>query len=101
MIKRIVKLTFQPEKVDEFLVNFEKNKLKIRNFEGCHHLELWQDTHQSNIFFTYSYWENEDSLNTYRQSKLFKNVWKKTKILFADKPEAWSIGLVCQVSQPD
>jgi len=94
MIKRIVKLTFKEEKVDTFLENFEKNKLKIRNFAGCHHLELWRDTRQPNIFFTYSYWENEESLNTYRHSELFKNVWRKTKILFSDKPQAWSINVI-------
>ena len=94
MIKRIVKLTFQPKKVDDFLANFEANKLQIRNFEGCHHLELWRDTRQSNIFFTYSYWENENALNTYRHSELFKKVWKKTKVLFADQPEAWSIQVI-------
>ena len=94
MIKRIVKLTFKEEKVDLFLENFNLNKKKIRNFEGCHHLELWNDTHQTNVFFTYSYWENEDALNAYRHSELFKGVWSKTKILFSDKPQAWSIEVI-------
>jgi len=94
MIKRIVKLTFKEDKVDEFLKNFNLNKNKIRNFEGCHHLELWKDAHNSNVFFTYSYWENEDTLNAYRNSKLFKGVWSKTKVLFSDKPQAWSIDVI-------
>ncbi len=41
--------------------------------------------------FTYSYWESEAHLNTYRHSDLFRETWAKTKVLFADKPEAWSI----------
>lgn len=94
MIKRIVKLTFNQDKVDIFLKNFEKNKLKIRNFEGCHHLELWRDTYARNVFFTYSYWDNEDALNNYRHSELFKSIWSKTKILFCEKPKAWSIDVV-------
>jgi len=94
MIKRIVKLTFREDEVETFLKNFEENKLSIRDFDGCHHLELWRDKHQPNIFFTYSFWENEDKLNTYRHSELFKNVWSKTKILFSDKPQAWSIDSV-------
>ena len=94
MIKRVVKLTFRQDEIETFLKNFEKNKLKIRNFDGCHHLELWRDKHQSNIFFTYSFWENENKLNAYRHSELFKNVWSKTKILFTDKPQAWSIDSV-------
>ncbi|SDX25108.1 hypothetical protein SAMN05444411_10436 [Lutibacter oricola] len=91
MFVRIVKLTFQPTKVDVFLDIFENSKHKIRNFNGCRLLELYRDKTNKNIFFTYSYWENEEDLETYRTSKLFKSVWAKTKILFADKPEAWSV----------
>jgi len=91
MIKRIVKLTFKKDKIETFLENFEKNKLKIRNFSGCDHLELWRDTEMPNVFFTYSYWTSEEALNAYRASDLFKGVWSKTKILFSDKPQAWSI----------
>lgn len=94
MIKRIVKLTFREDEVETFLKNFEKNKLNIRNFDGCHHLELWRDKHKPNVFFTYSFWENESKLNAYRHSELFKDVWSKTKILFSDKPQAWSIDSV-------
>ncbi len=94
MIKRIVKLTFKEDKVDVFLKNFNQNKIKIRNFEGCHHLELWRDTYKTNIFFTYSYWKNENALNAYRNSELFKGVWKKTKVLFSDKPQAWSVEVI-------
>lgn len=94
MIKRVVKLTFREEEIETFLKNFNRNKVKIRGFEGCHHLELWRDIRQPNIFFTYSFWENEDKLNAYRHSELFKNVWSATKILFSDKPQAWSIDTI-------
>ena len=30
-------------------------------------------------------------LENYRNSALFKNVWAKTKVLFNDKPQAWSV----------
>lgn len=91
MLKRIVKMDFKAEKVEEFLANFEANKRKIRNFDGCTHLELLRDKHNSARFFTYSYWEDEAALENYRNSALFKGVWAKTKILFAEKPEAWSV----------
>ena len=91
MIIRIVKMTFVPEKVDDFLEIFNASKLLIRNFEGCSHLELLNDINQPNIFFTYSYWQEEISLNNYRESELFAGVWAKTKILFNAKPEAWSV----------
>jgi heme-degrading monooxygenase HmoA len=41
--------------------------------------------------FTVSIWESEDDLNAYRNSELFENTWAKTKVLFNDKPEAWSL----------
>lgn len=91
MIIRIVKMTFQPELVPDFLKNFEANKRRIRTFNGCRHLELLRDIHAENVFFTYSYWKSEDHLNAYRQSDLFKNVWLKTKSMFADAPQAWSV----------
>ena len=91
MIIRIVKMTFEPSKVDRFLENFEKNKKSIRGFEGCRHLELLQETEKPNVYFTYSWWDDEQSLENYRHSQLFKSVWSLTKTLFADKPLAWSL----------
>ncbi len=91
MIIRIVKMTFAPEKVNDFLEIFNTSKLLIRNFKGCSHLELLNDINQPNIFFTYSYWQEESNLNNYRDSELFAGVWAKTKILFNAKPEAWSV----------
>lgn len=91
MLVRIVKMSFEPAKIEEFLVNFEVNKAKIRNFEGCALLELYRDKMHTHIFFTYSYWNSEANLNAYRHSDLFKSVWAKTKPLFNAKPEAWSV----------
>jgi quinol monooxygenase YgiN len=91
MVKRIVKLTFKPEKVESFMTIFEKNWQFIRYFEGCTHLELLQDKHNASIFFTYSMWKNEDFLEKYRQSQLFAEVWGETKLLFQQAPEAWTV----------
>ncbi|MBP2832946.1 antibiotic biosynthesis monooxygenase [Aquimarina sp. U1-2] len=91
MIIRIVKMGFVPDQIDAFLKIFEENKYKIRNFEGCHYVELLQDTQQPNQFFTYSHWESEEHLNNYRNSSLFKSVWSNTKNKFNQKPEAWSV----------
>ncbi len=94
MVIRIVKMGFHENKVAEFLNNFNENKSKIRNFEGCKFLELYRDKKASNVFFTYSHWSCETDLETYRQSDLFKSVWAKTKPLFNVKPEAWSVDKV-------
>ena len=91
MFVRIVKLTFHPANIEDFLAIFENSKNNIRNSEGCRLLELYNDKNNDAIFFTYSYWESEQHLEAYRNSELFKTVWAKTKILFADKPEAWSV----------
>lgn len=99
MIRRIVKMTFQADKIDQFKDIFETSKAKIRAFEGCHHLELWQSRNPSNIFFTYSHWESEEALEKYRHSELFQATWKKTKSLFDDKPQAWSLDVASLTDQ--
>jgi len=91
MIKRVVMMQFHQENLEAFFHIFENTKHKIRGFKGCSHLELWQDTHSPGRIFTYSYWESEDALNAYRFSDLFSTTWKKTKVLFSERPQAWSI----------
>jgi heme-degrading monooxygenase HmoA len=87
-------MSFDKDLIYKFLELFESHKELIRNFEGCEFLELYRDKENSNIFFTYSYWSNEEDLENYRQSDLFKNVWSETKKLFNDKPLAWSVDKV-------
>lgn len=91
MILRIVRMTFRPEATEAFLQLFEERKALIRHFEGCHHLELWRQAGRSDVFFTYSHWESEAHLDHYRFSELFKDTWARTKALFAEKAEAWSV----------
>lgn len=94
MFTRIVKMSFEASKIDAFLENFNNNKEKIRNFDGCRLLELYQDKNNSSTFFTYSKWESETHLETYRNSELFKAVWAKTKTMFNNKPNAWSVDTI-------
>jgi heme-degrading monooxygenase HmoA len=91
MIIRLVQMHFRDDSVEEFLTLFNERKALIRGFQGCSHLELWEDTHNKNTFFTYSIWESEDYLNHYRFSELFKDTWSKTKTLFKAKAEAFSV----------
>ena len=91
MIVRIVRMEFVPEKVETFLAHFNLYKSQIRNFPGVHHLELHRDAQLPNVFYTYSHWENAEALEAYRVSELFINVWAATKILFAGKPQAFSL----------
>ena len=91
MFVRIVKMGFQEEHIATFLSTFNAKKKDIRNTKGCQLLELYRDKTDPTIFFTYSYWETEQDLENYRNSELFQGVWAQTKILFNQKPEAWSV----------
>ena len=91
---RIVKMEFEEENVSAFLANFEEVKNKIRNFPGCTFLELYRDKNDKAIFFTYSRWNDEEDLENYRKSPLFREVWSKTKPKFRVKAQAWSVDTV-------
>ena len=84
-------MTFSPDKTDAFKARFEGLKHSILEFKGCEFLELYQDKNNECIFFTYSHWQSEEDLNNYRQSGFFKEVWSKTKTMFTQRPEAWSV----------
>ncbi|NNC82385.1 MAG: antibiotic biosynthesis monooxygenase [Flavobacteriales bacterium] len=99
MIRRIVKMTFREEHIEDFERLFAEHKDHIRSFNGCLHLELWQDRSDSRIFFTYSHWQTEVHLEAYRHSALFKQVWARTKVLFDERPEAWSVDFKAEGSQ--
>lgn len=94
MIKRIVKLSFKPENVEAFQQIFAESKNKIAGMPGCHSVELLRCTDPDHVFFTYSFWDSEEDLNAYRYSDLFQKTWAKTKILFNDRPLAWSTEMV-------
>ena len=97
MFIRIVKMNFEASRIEDFLENFDQNKEKIRNFDGCRLLEIYRDKNEPTTFFSYSYWESEEHLNTYRNSDLFKGIWAKTKTMFNDKPLAWSVDKVASL----
>jgi quinol monooxygenase YgiN len=91
MIIRLVKMEFEEDKVELFRSIFEEVKPMISKMNGCVEVNFYQDIKNPNIFFTISHWENETSLNAYRDSELFIKTWKKVKLLFKDKAEAWSL----------
>ena len=94
---RIVKLSFKKEHVADFLILFEERKQKIKNMEGCTHLELWQDKKEKNIFYTYSIWQQENDLENYRVSNLFQDTWSTVKQWFCDAPFAFSADILNEI----
>ena len=77
--------------VNEFLEIFNQNKMAIRNFEGCTHLELLKDQENPFVYTTLSHWNNEQCLENYRKSELFGSVWGRVKTLFAERTQAFSL----------
>ncbi len=90
MLVRIVRMTFQPDKLVDFHTIFDRSKAHIRAFPGNHHLELLRDPENPAVRITYSLWESVDALEAYRHSDLFRTTWAATKPLFAEKPIAFS-----------
>lgn len=91
MITRIVKMTFIPEKVNDFIKVFEESKEYIRSYPGCIQMQLLKDINHHNIYYTYSHWESEEALNHYRNSSRFREIWANTKVNFQSKAEATSL----------
>jgi quinol monooxygenase YgiN len=91
MVIRIVRMHFTEAGVSEFLQIFEANKVAIRNFEGCHHLELLKDAEDDLIYTTLSHWQSDINLEKYRNSELFDSVWGRVKTLFAERTQAFSL----------
>lgn len=91
MIIRFVKLEILPKHIQEFKNLTVGEKDEIIAFSGCSHLEVLQDVSNPSVFFTVSHWQSEDDLNTYRNSDFFQGNWKKVKLWFSAKPEAWSL----------
>lgn len=91
MIIRIVRMHFTEAGTAEFLEIFNKNKIAIRNFPGCTHLQLLKDAKDDTVYTTLSHWDNEASLEAYRKSELFGSVWGRVKTLFAERTIAFSL----------
>ena len=68
MIVRIVKLTIQTEKAEQFKIFFHQSHFKIVNFKSWLHLELLKESLNKKFFFTYSLW-------------YYEKCWKNIEIL--------------------
>lgn len=94
MIRRIVRLEFNPDKVNEFVEFFGKNTSAIASFPGCLSLEIFRDAALDNVYYTFSIWENGEALEAYRHSDTFRLLWSYAKERFSGKPQAYSLAEV-------
>lgn len=90
MLLRTVRMTFRPDRLDDFLALFAEARPKIAAAPGCRRLELWQDARFPNVLSTYSEWDGPEALEAYRRSDLFRQTWARTTPLFAAAPVAHS-----------
>ena len=91
MITRIVKLTFNEDHIDDFLGYFDTIKEVVNQFPGCLGMKLLRDKKKPSIIFTYSVWESEEALESYRTSDIFQEIWPTIKKWFDQKAEAWTV----------
>jgi heme-degrading monooxygenase HmoA len=90
MLIRVVRMTFNPDRLADFRTLFARVSPLIKSFPGCDHLELWRDAKYPNILTTYSHWTSEEALSGYRRSSLFEETWDETRVLFAAPASAYS-----------
>ncbi len=90
MLVRIVRMTFQEDKLSDFHTIFDGSKHQIRAFPGNRFLQLLSDPDHPNVRMTYSLWDSAEALDAYRKSELFRTTWAATKVLFAERAIAFS-----------
>ena len=79
-LTRIVKLSISSSKHLSFEQFFGENKKIILSFKGCKHVELLKSS--GDVYFTYSIWDDETSLNAYRNSIPFEKNLDQNKTFF-------------------
>lgn len=94
MIRRIVRLEFDPVRVAEFITFFKANRQTIASFPGCISLDIYKDAGLPNVYYTFSLWESEAALEAYRHSDTFNLLWSYAKERFSGKPVAYSLAEV-------
>jgi len=93
-IQRLVRMSFQTDRISDFMEVFEDSKEKIRNFPGCLALNLIVDFEDSSIIYTSSIWRAIEDLENYRNSELFIQTWRKTKIHFKEKAKTSTFNVI-------
>ncbi len=94
MLARLVRMRFQPDKVDTFLTLYEAARPIITAQPGCHNVRLVRQSDDPVAFATWSLWEDAAALEAYRTSPFFVEFWPQVKALFQQPAEATSFEIV-------
>ena len=93
MLVRLVQMQMREDALAAFLDLFERTAPRIRAVPGCRRLDLWQDADDPTRVATHSHWDDDDALDAYRRSDLFRATWAETKTYFAAPASAQSFAL--------
>ena len=83
-------MKFQGASVKSFDTIFAKHSSKIEAFPGCLRVQMVEDVSDDGVRTTLSWWSDSASLERYRGSELFGELWPRVKLLFEEPPVAWS-----------
>jgi len=100
MIVRIVRMVFRPDTVADFEALFSEVRAKIEDQPGCRGVLLASDPTDPLVRYTHSLWRDADALEAYRHGDLFAATWPRTKVLFGDRPQAFSLQLYAPLQMP-
>jgi len=74
MIKLVSKGYFYEDKVEEAIKIYSELVVKSRKEEGCIAYNLYQDTIEKTVLTMIEEWENEEVLETHRNTEHFKTL---------------------------
>lgn len=94
MLARLVRMRFQPEKVDDFLALYAAARPVISAQPGCRNVQLVRQSDDPSTFATWSLWQDAAALEAYRTSSFFLEFWPQVKALFRQPAEATSFEVV-------
>lgn len=94
MLTRLVRMHFQPDRVEEFLAFYEQLRPQIAGQPGCVSVQLLRQADDPSSFATWSVWESAEALDAYRTSEFFGSFWPQVKTWFRHRAEAVSFDAV-------
>src|SRR5688500_14558912 len=94
MLTRLVRMRFQPDKVDACLRLYAAARSTIAAQPGCRGVQLLRESDDPTAFATWSEWSDVAALEAYRNSAFFRGFWPEVRALFRAPAEAASFEVV-------
>lgn len=85
MIIVTVKSKTKPEYSDQYLTEFNKTSIEVRQENGCLEYELYQCSANSSEFFLFERWESKNHVDVHLKTKHMIEFLAKTENWFESK----------------